>query len=108
MGGKGGIYRAAGGMNPCLLRPCAYLARAPYARNVIVVTATGITVRSALLKPPRLIPTWCRPPRWFRPVYTVTNDHYAPKPFVRDCKLVPEGPIYRVEPPKRYPKTPWE
>ncbi len=49
------------------------------------------------------------PPQWLHPVYTVADDpEYAPKVFVRDCKLVPEGILYKVIPPRRYPKTPWK
>jgi len=48
------------------------------------------------------------PPRWRKPVYLVaTEPPYAPRVLLRDCQIVPEGILYRVEPPKRFPKTPW-
>jgi len=48
------------------------------------------------------------PPRWDRPVYTVSNEKpYAPAAFVRDCRLIPDGVLYRVEPPRHLPKPPW-
>jgi hypothetical protein len=49
------------------------------------------------------------PPRWRRPVYiTSTSEPYAPAVLLRDCKIVPEGILYRVDPPRRYPKGPWK
>jgi hypothetical protein len=48
------------------------------------------------------------PPRWRYPVYLVSNEkRYAPAVLLRDCRLVPEGVLYRVKPPGRYPDTPW-
>ncbi len=45
------------------------------------------------------------PPRWKRPVYCVANEvPYAPKLFVDDCELIPEGVVYRVELPRRLPR----
>jgi len=48
------------------------------------------------------------PPRWRKPVYLVaTQQPYAPRVLLRDCQIVPKGILYQVEPPKRFPKTPW-
>ncbi|MBN1341328.1 MAG: DUF2723 domain-containing protein [Phycisphaerae bacterium] len=47
--------------------------------------------------------------RWRRPVYLIsTQKGYAPAALVRDCQIVQEGIVYRVMPPRRYPKTPWQ
>lgn len=47
------------------------------------------------------------PPKWRRPVYCVADEvPYAPELFVEDCKLVPEGVLYRVELPRHLPR-PW-
>ncbi len=43
------------------------------------------------------------PPRWKRPIYTVSdNDRYGPPFLIRQCRLVPEGIVYRVEAPRDY------
>jgi len=47
-------------------------------------------------------------PRWVRPVYAVdTRARYAPAAFIRDCRFVKEGIVYRVEPPDQWPPKPW-
>ncbi len=47
-------------------------------------------------------------PRWVRPVYVVdTRPPFAPAAFVRDCRLVPEGILYRVVAPEKWPPKPW-
>ena len=44
-------------------------------------------------------------PRWDRPIYTAEINRYAPKPLLGICRFVREGPVYRVEPPDRWPPT---
>jgi hypothetical protein len=73
-------------------------------KDVTIVFAWDGRPLNDLLKarPPDFVP------RWARPVYTVdTRPRYAPTPFIRDCKFVKEGILYRVLPPERMPMRAW-
>jgi hypothetical protein len=74
-------------------------------QDVTIVFAWDNLELEGLLKPS--IPSFG--PRWVRPVYTADiKPRYAPAAFIRDCKFVKEGVLYRVEPPQEWPAKPWK